>query len=87
MHTVRLSSNVNFILVDIEGINEILVESDELEAQLNFVSNVWHALRIARADWLFDPEHVREVLKISIRSSFISCKAHSQSMSMSFVLA
>ena len=58
---VRLSSNVCLPVVEPKQVNEALVETTELVAELNFVGNVGRTLRVANTHGLFNPEHIGQV--------------------------
>lgn len=47
--------------MQIEGIQEILEETQELRSYICFAGRGWSTLRKASADWLFDPDHVGQV--------------------------
>jgi len=58
---VALTGQVEIPSLDTEGLNELLVEANELLSKLNFVGDVWCTLSEADADRLLDPHHVGEI--------------------------
>lgn len=47
--------------MEVEGVDELLVETDEFETKLDFVGDVGHALRETDTDRLLNPKHVCEI--------------------------
>lgn len=47
--------------MEVEGIDELLVETDEFETKLDFVGDVGYTLREANTDGLLNPKHVCEI--------------------------
>ena len=58
---VRLSGDVGLPVVESEEVNEALVETTELVAELNLIGDVGGTLRVANTYGLLNPEHVGEV--------------------------
>jgi hypothetical protein len=57
-----LASKVEVLLLQArEHLEELRQEAGQLRSQLVVVRNVRHALTEARADWLLDPQYVRQV--------------------------
>lgn len=75
---VALTSEVEIPSLDTEGLDELLVEANELLAELDLVRDIGCTLSEANADGLLDPHHVGEVdpcvrvLNGSERASFPS---------------
>ena len=59
--TVTLTSEVEIPSLDTEGLDELLVEANELLAKLHLVRDIGCTLSEANADGLLDPHHVGEV--------------------------
>jgi len=59
--SIALSCDINFLVVQIKGIQEILEKSQELRRYVCFASCGWCALRKASSDWLLDPDHVGQI--------------------------
>jgi hypothetical protein len=58
---VALTSEVEIPALDTEGLNELLVEANELLAKLDLVDNIGCALSETNADRLLNPHHVGKV--------------------------
>lgn len=58
---VGFASQVNLPVVEVEGVNKLLVETDEFETELDFVGDVRYTLREANTDGLFNPKHVCQI--------------------------
>jgi hypothetical protein len=55
---VGLAGDVGCGALEVEGVDEVLPETSELAAELDFVGDVGLAFAVAYTNWLFDPDDV-----------------------------
>lgn len=59
--SIAFASEVHLPVFHAKKPDEVLPEPDELDRELIFGLDVWFALCVANAEWLIDPDDIRQV--------------------------